>query len=344
MCIRDSYIRKHPKTISTLTSKEIDQYAQQRKRLEEEVKVMQADLQDMEKQLKKYAKSESVKEVVDLEKIRVSSEREMDELRTKRKQAYERKVKMQTDLNRLNIEKAKIEAELKNAKIEVSRYGEMEYIDDTVAALQKFIRKTADEIQSIGLVNMKAIEEYELFRSQFDEYKKKYEKILEEKKAVLSMIEEIESKRMEVFYNCLKIISQHFSNMFSKMTNGTASLQLEDQSNLESGLLIQANPGGKRMLNIDSMSGGEKTLTALAFIFAIQKYKPAPFYILDEVDAALDKENSQRIAELMKSLSTNEQIIMITHNDMTIKHGDRVYGMTMERGESKILGIEMPKS
>ncbi len=338
------YIRKHPKTISTLTSKEIDQYAQQRKRLEEEVKVMQADLQDMEKQLKKYAKSESVKEVVDLEKIRVSSEREMDELRTKRKQAYERKVKMQTDLNRLNIEKAKIEAELKNAKIEVSRYGEMEYIDDTVAALQKFIRKTADEIQSIGLVNMKAIEEYELFRSQFDEYKKKYEKILEEKKAVLSMIEEIESKRMEVFYNCLKIISQHFSNMFSKMTNGTASLQLEDQSNLESGLLIQANPGGKRMLNIDSMSGGEKTLTALAFIFAIQKYKPAPFYILDEVDAALDKENSQRIAELMKSLSTNEQIIMITHNDMTIKHGDRVYGMTMERGESKILGIEMPKS
>jgi chromosome segregation protein len=128
------------------------------------------------------------------------------------------------------------------------------------------------------------------------------------------------------------------------MTNGTASLQLEDQSNLESGLMIQANPEGKRMLNIDSMSGGEKTLTALAFIFAIQKYKPAPFYILDEVDAALDKENSQRIAELIKSLSTNEQIIMITHNDMTIKYGDRVYGMTMERGESKILGIEMPKS
>jgi len=338
------YIRTHPKTISTTASKEIDQYAQQRKRLEEEIKVMQANLQDMLKQLKKYAKSESVKEVIDLEKVRVSSEREMDELRTKRKQAYERKLKMQTDLNRLNIEKARIEAELKNAKIEVSRYGEMEYIDDSIAALQKFIRKAADELQSIGLVNMKAIEEYELFRSQFDEYKKKYEKILEEKKAVLSMIEEIESKRMEVFYNCLKIISQHFSNMFSKMTSGTASLQLEDQSNLESGLLIQANPGGKRMLNIDSMSGGEKTLTALAFIFAIQKYKPAPFYILDEVDAALDKENSQRIAELIKSLSTNEQIIMITHNDMTIKHGDRVYGMTMERGESKILGIEMPKS
>jgi len=157
------------------------------------------------------------------------------------------------------------------------------------------------------------------------------------------MIEEIESKRMEVFYSCLKIVSQHFSNIFTKMTSGSASLELEDQSDLESGLLIQANPGGKRMLNIDSMSGGEKSITALAFIFAIQKYKPAPFYVLDEVDAALDKENSQKMAELIKSLSTNEQFVMITHNDQTIKYGDRVYGMTMERGESKILGVELPK-
>jgi len=97
------------------------------------------------------------------------------------------------------------------------------------------------------------------------------------------------------------------------------------------------------MINLDLMSGGEKSLTALAFIFAIQKYHAAPFYVLDEVDAALDKENSQKIAELIKSLSRDEQFIMITHNDQTIKYGDRVYGMTMDRGESKILGIELPK-
>jgi len=338
------YIRMHPKSISTSAAKEIEQYRVQRKKLEKEVEALQADLELIKKELEKYAKSESAKEVIDLEKLRISSEREMDELRTKRKRAYERKVKLQTDVNKINIEKAKAEAELQNARIEVGQYGKMEYIDETVPALQKFIRKAADEFQAIGLVNMRAIEEFELFRSQFDEYKKKYEKILEEKKAVIDMIEEIESKRMEVFYDCLKIVSQHFSKIFIKMTKGSASLQLEDPSNLESGLLIQANPEGKRMLNIDSMSGGEKSLTALAFIFAIQNYKPAPFYILDEVDAALDKENSQRVAELIKSLSVNEQIVMITHNDMTIKYGDRVYGMTMERGESKILGVELPKS
>ncbi len=338
------FIRTHLKTITTSAAEEIERYGKHRKKLEEEIETLRAGLEGMEKELGKYAKSESIGEAVNLEKLRISSEREMDELRTKRKRTYERKVRLQTDLNKLNIEKAKAEAELQNAKIEISQYGELEYIDDTVPGLQKFIRKAADELQSIGLVNMKAIEEYELFRSHFDEYKKKYEKILEEKKAVIDMMEEIEGKRMEVFYNCLKIVSQHFSNTFTKMTNGTASLQLEDQSNLESGLLIQANPGGKRMLNIDSMSGGEKTITALAFIFAIQKYKPAPFYILDEVDAALDKENSQKMAELIKALSTNEQFVMITHNDQTIKYGDRVYGMTMERGESKILGVELPKS
>jgi chromosome segregation protein len=148
---------------------------------------------------------------------------------------------------------------------------------------------------------------------------------------------------METFYRCLKTVSQHFSYIFAKMTGGQASLELEDPANLESGLMIRANPAGKRMINLDLMSGGEKSLTALAFIFAIQKYRAAPFYVLDEVDAALDKENSQKVAELIKALSRDEQFILITHNDQTIKYGDRVYGMTMDRGESKILGIELPK-
>jgi len=98
------------------------------------------------------------------------------------------------------------------------------------------------------------------------------------------------------------------------------------------------------MLNIDAMSGGEKSLTALAFLFAVQKYNPAPFYILDEVDAFLDKVNTKRVVEMIKKLSQKEQFIVITHNDQTIKQGDRVYGISMERGESKILGLELPKA
>ena len=96
-------------------------------------------------------------------------------------------------------------------------------------------------------------------------------------------------------------------------------------------------------MNIDSMSGGEKTLTALAFLFSVQEYRPAPFYILDEVDAALDKENSKKVANMIKELSKVAQFVVITHNDNTIKYGDVVYGVTMGEGESKILGLELPK-
>ncbi|MFH0711118.1 MAG: AAA family ATPase, partial [Candidatus Aenigmatarchaeota archaeon] len=184
---------------------------------------------------------------------------------------------------------------------------------------------------------------YESFSKEFDEYKRKYEKVLEEKKAVLEMIEQIEGKRKEVFYKALQVVNVKFEKVYSKMTGGSGSLQLENPNDLESGLLIQANPGGKRLFNIDSMSGGEKTLVALGFLFAVQEFRPAPFYILDEVDAALDKENSKKVAELIKSLSNEAQFIVITHNDTTIKTGDRVYGITMESAESKVISLELPK-
>jgi chromosome segregation protein len=91
------------------------------------------------------------------------------------------------------------------------------------------------------------------------------------------------------------------------------------------------------------MSGGEKALTAIAFLFSVQKYRPTPFYMLDEIDAALDKENSKKVAELIRLMSKNAQFLVITHNDTMIKYGDVVYGVTMESGESKILGLELPK-
>jgi chromosome segregation protein len=337
------YIRKHPKVIETEASKEVESYIKRRDELREELKVLRERVADIEGELKKLGESEPSKELLDLQKTRVASEREISELKDRRKRYYEKRLKAQSSINRLEVEKARLEAEMENAKIEVEQYGDIEYVDETVRSLEKFIAKAEKELKDIGLVNMKAIDEYELFRSQFDEYKKKYEKILEEKRSVLEMIDEIENKRREVFNRTLEKVSSQFSSVFSRMTGGKASLELENPTDIESGLIIQANPAGKRLLSIDAMSGGEKSITALAFIFAIQSHKPAPFYILDEVDAALDKENSKKVAELIKSLAKDEQFIMITHNEQTIKYGDRVYGVTMERGESKILGVEMPE-
>lgn len=337
------YMRIHPKAVADAVKREIEDYRSMRKRLQEEVIRLTEETKDVEAELKRYAVSEGMKGMIDLEKMKISSEREIEELRSNRRKFQERKVNLEIAINQLSIEKARLETELQAVKVEVEKYGVVHYLDEKLHALEGFISKTEVEIREIGSVNLKAIEEYEKFRSEFDEYKQRYEKILEEKKAVLEMIEKIEEKRKEVFYRCMEAVSKEFYKMFHTMTGGSANLSLEDPNNLESGLMIEVNLAEKRPLNIDSLSGGEKSLTALAFIFAIQQYKPAPFYILDEVDAALDKPNSIRIAELIKKLSHDSQFIVISHNDQTLKYADCLYGCSMVEGESKIIGLEMPK-
>ncbi len=337
------YYAKSPKFAEAATKIDLEKYSEARKELEQETNMLKDGLEDLEKKLAGYSLSESAREFIDLEKMRVGSEREVDELRENRKRLHERKVNIEIELNRLKIDRAKLETEAEIARNEVGQYGEVEYLDEKLHTLQSHIRKTEQELATIGPVNMKAIEEFEKFKSEFDVYKQKYEKILEEKKAVIDMINEIEVKRKETFNKTLEIVAREFNNIFVKMAKGTAELELENSEDIESGLIIKARPRGKMLLNIDSMSGGEKTLTAMAFLFAIQRYHAAPFYIFDEVDAALDKENSRQIGQLMKLESRESQFILITHNDETIKYGDRVYGVTMDRGESKILGLELPK-
>lgn len=336
------YVKSHPKFVETATNKEIEMYTNRRRELEQEITSVRQDIHALEKKLKEYTISESAKEFIDLEKLRVSSERDVDDLRLRRKKAHERKVNLEIELNTAKIEKARLEAELENVKVELQQYGQIEFVDEKIYTMENFIKKTQKEIDELGLVNMKAIDEYEKFKNEFEGYKVKYEKILEEKKAVIEMIDQIEQRRKEVFNKCLTEVSSNFTDIYTKMAGGTAKIELENPNDIESGLIIEANPAGKKLLNIDSMSGGEKTLTALAFLFAIQKYKPAPFYMFDEVDAALDKENSLKLANLIKTLSKAEQFIVITHNDQTIKQADRVYGCTMDRGETKIIGLEMP--
>jgi chromosome segregation protein len=332
------YLRTHPKMITSSAAGEIEQYRKSKAELERNIEELTKEIKELNERLKAYASSEGVKEIIDLEKLRVES----DKLKEERKQSYEKRIRLQNDLNRLKIGKARLEAELDTYRIDVKQYGDVRFIAKPAHELEQSIIQAQTELNSLGPVNFKAIEQYEGFRTEFDEYKQRYEKILEEKKAVLDMIEKIEERRREVFNHCLTEVAKHFNDIFQKMTNGSASLELENPIDLESGLIIQANPGGKMLLNIDSLSGGEKTLTAMAFLFAVQEYKPAPFYILDEIDAALDKENSKKMAELIKSLSKEAQFIVITHNDQTIKYGDRVFGVTMDKGESKILGLEMP--
>jgi chromosome segregation protein len=323
----------------------IEEYENSKKELDEEINFLKIEIDRLNEKLKELSKTKELesKEVVDLDKEITKIDEEFSEMALRRKELYDKRIELQGKINRLKINSARKEAELNSLKLEVEKHKKVEYIDEKPQTLEFQIQQATSTLNSLGLVNMKAIEEYDAFKGDFDELKMKYDKIREEKQAIIDMIEKIEGKKKEVFYECLRAINQNFRDVFKEMANGTASVELENPLDIESGLLIQANPSGKITLNLDAMSGGEKALTALAFLFSIQKYKPAPFYILDEVDASLDKVNTKRFVEMIKKFAEKEQFIVITHNDFTIKQGDRVYGVSMEGGESKILGLEMPR-
>jgi len=321
----------------------VEEYRKLRLQLLAEVEELKKEEEELERKLKELSTSEESKEMINLEKIRIASEKEVERLRETRRKLQDRRINLEIEMNRLAIEKAKIETELENARIEYEKFSSIETIDESLNVLEEKLKKVEEDLKKIGTVNLKAIEEYEFMKKEFDVLKEKYEKILEEKKAVLKMIEEIDSKRREVFFSTLEKVSKEFNDVCNRMMEGEGVLMLEDVNNLESGLLIKVKLPDKGEVDIDALSGGEKSLVALAFLFALQRFKPSPFYLMDEIDAALDKENSLKVARWLKEASKESQFIIITHNDITLKFADKIYGCTLEEGETKILSIELPK-
>ena len=207
--------------------------------------------------------------------------------------------------------------------------------------IDRMIRKINAALREIGIVNMKAIDDYEEFKKEYDLYAERVKKLEEEKRSIEQMIEKIEEKRKALFFEAFDKINESFAKIFEKIAHGKAMIALEKEGDVDSGLLIKAQPKGKKLLHLDALSGGEKTLVSLAFLFAIQHYKKSAFYLLDEVDAALDKMNAELIGDLIKEYSKDSQFIVISHNDVTVVKADRVYGITMQKGISNVFAVDM---
>jgi chromosome segregation protein len=216
------------------------------------------------------------------------------------------------------------------------------FVDHEVPTLNAEERETISRLNSLGPVNMKALQDFSSLKDEFDEFKGKIDKIVEEKNSIESTIAKIEEKKSTAFNATMSEVSKNFKTIYKELTGGDAVLELEVQNNVDSGLRISAQPPGKKLLNMDSMSGGEKTLTAFTFLFAIQRYKPAPFYMLDEADAALDAKNTKQVANLIKKQAGLAQFIIVSHNNSLVREADQIYGVTMEGGESKVMGIKIP--
>ncbi len=329
----------------------IKQYLDSRKGLEDENETLRLDLEQLQKELDSVKGKDGgeLESVSKLEEQRSKISKEVEGLREERDGLYEKRAGMQEECGRLSVRQAKYEANLDTAKLDWDRHKEMEeevkkseFVGQPVTVLEERKQQIMQKMDEMGPVNLKAIDEFNSFKDEFEGFKTKVDKIIEEKNSIENTIVDIEKKKREVFTICMEKIGKHFKQIYRDLTSGEADLKLESIGDTDAGLLIYASPPGKRLLNIDSMSTGEKTLTAFAFLFAIQNHKPAPFYILDEADAALDKANTKRVAGLIKKHSELAQFIIISHNDQLIREADQVYGVSMEDGESKVIGIQLP--
>ncbi|HIJ19086.1 TPA: AAA family ATPase [Candidatus Woesearchaeota archaeon] len=156
---------------------------------------------------------------------------------------------------------------------------------------------------------------------------------------------EIDGRKKELFMRTFDVVNANFQKFFTMLTSkgAEAYLVIEDPENpFDAGVRINVKISGSKFLDIRSLSGGENTMTALAFIFAIQEHEPAAFYVLDEVDAALDKHNSHRLAELLRKYSEKAQYVVISHNDGVISAADHLYGVSMnEHGISQVVSLKV---
>jgi chromosome segregation protein len=164
-----------------------------------------------------------------------------------------------------------------------------------------------------------------------------------EKQSLLNFMAEIDEKKKQVFMKTFNEISKHFTQIFRELSpNGDAMLKLEnEQSPFDGGLEIIARPEGSGTSYIGSLSGGQMALTALAFIFALQRYRPTTFYVLDEIDAHLDPKNRTRVAEMLRQFSRESQIVVVTLHDAVMSVADRLFGVTKENGISRIYAVEL---
>ena len=260
---------------------------------------------------------------------------------------------LEKEVMRLDTQKERIEEEQENRvgymwneyEITLSSAAQMrnEAYND-VTSIRRSIRELREGIRALGEVNVNAIEEYKTLMEEYTFLKNQHDDLVEAEKTLTGIVAELDEAMRTQFAEKFKDIEKEFDKVFKEMFGGgQGSLKLQEEEDiLEAGISIIAQPPGKRLQNMMQLSGGEKALTAIALLFAIQNLKPSPFCLLDEIEAALDESNVGRFAGYLHKLTKHTQFIVITHRRGTMEQADRLYGITMqEKGVSTLVSVNL---
>ena len=283
-----------------------------------------------------------------------------EELSARQKSFFSRREELSEKLSALDKETYRLNAQ--KEKLEESLESQINYMWDEyeitlsdaaalrneemtdLPAMKKEIASLRDQIKKLGDVNVNAIEDYKNLLERFTFMKNQRDDLVEAEKTLEGIIEELDTSMRKQFTEKFAEISREFDKVFKELFGGgKGTLELmPDEDILEAGIRIIAQPPGKKLQNMMQLSGGEKALTAIALLFAIQNLKPSPFCLLDEIEAALDDSNVGRFAKYLHKLTKNTQFIVITHRRGTMEQVDRLYGITMqEKGVSTLVSVSL---
>jgi chromosome segregation protein len=289
-------------------------------------------------------------------KVEEQTSSEVERLRTRKERAFESKTKLLGDMDgletklethadlmiQLKVKTQALEAALKEAEEECSRYDV--HVKQPLPPLDNLtttVRDTEVRMARLEPVNMRSIDEYDVQVQRRDELQDELKQLEKQKKDLIKLVDELNKKKKYGLYKVFDAIDRNFQEIFATLSNGgDAHLQLENPDEpFEGGLIIEARPPNKKVLRLESLSGGEKSLTALALIFAIQRFDPSPFYLLDEVDMFLDAVNAEMVARMVSHNSSYAQVLMISLRKVTLTKADQLYGVTlMPTGVSDVVG------
>ncbi len=289
-------------------------------------------------------------------KVEEQTSSEVDRLRTRKERAFEEKTKVLGEVDGLEtklethadlmiqlkvktqaLENALQEAEEESARYEVQVKQPLPPLD----SLNVTVRDTEVKMARLEPVNMRSIEEYDVQVQRRDELQEELKRLEKQKKDLMKLVDELNKKKKYGLYKVFDAIDRNFQETYTALSNGgDAHLQLENPDEpFEGGLIIEARPPNKKVLRLESLSGGEKSLTALALIFAIQQFDPSPFYLLDEVDMFLDAVNAEMVARKVARNSAFAQVLMISLRKVTLTKADQLYGVTLTAsGVSDVVG------
>lgn len=296
--------------------------------------------------------SNSGTKVEELKQLRTAKNEKQNEIENTQNEQGKIIDDFKEQISKIEVKKSKIELELENTvnkmwedyEITPNNVGDQYTKPENIATTTKKVNSLRNLIKELGSINIDSIEEYKQTSQRYD-FMCEQRLDLENSSAKLKkMIGEMTETMKEQFASQFNLINKNFKETFTQLFDGgQAELKLTDADNiLECGIEIEVQPPGKKLQNMMLLSGGEKAFTAIALLFAILKINPAPFCVLDEIEAALDDVNVYRFADYLKQFTKQTQFLIITHRKGTMEAADTVYGITMEEnGISKLLSMKL---